>query len=79
MPESVLRKNPASRITPLTDMKLHPEIFSQGVLHAAQTSPLVFDGVSKVSTYLGSTSSLPVGPDAPSPKCHHMNVPAHQG
>ena len=33
-------ENPASLCVPLTDIKLHPEIFSHGVLHAVQASLL---------------------------------------
>jgi hypothetical protein len=34
-------KNIMSRRVPLTDMKLHPEIFSHGVLHAVQALIMV--------------------------------------
>jgi hypothetical protein len=76
-------KNIMSRRVPLTDMKLHLEIFSHGVLHAVQARVPFYYGLGHggkgANTYSDSTSSPVPGPDASFPKSRHTNALAHQG
>ena len=70
---------PSRHVQPLTERKLHPEIFSHGVLHADHRCHFPRSMMTRkgMETYLGRISIPAVGPGDLIPKSRHLNAPAH--